>query len=145
MLRSLFETRELLNRWFGESARVCQLTETQWRVLQVLLSTGPKPVVRLAEASSMSSSNTIRVLKQLERNGMALRNRFPQDKRIVIVALTCEGRAMATKPMPKIADFSGRLASGFGRRKLEELCDLLDMVAKCKTHSSIPSTRPFDI
>jgi MarR family transcriptional regulator, 2-MHQ and catechol-resistance regulon repressor len=72
-----------------------------------------------------SKANATEVTATLETRGLVLRRRAPADRRIVIVALTLEGRELVERLFPAHAD---RVTRAFGaldegeKRSLTELC-----------------------
>ncbi|WP_052955257.1 MarR family winged helix-turn-helix transcriptional regulator [Mycobacterium nebraskense] len=95
-------TTELISifRTFGIAERetICcgTVTVPQCVVLQELLE-APNDISGLAERVGASSSAMTRLADGLERQGWVRRVRVPEDRRKVIVELTDEGRAEATR------------------------------------------------
>jgi len=66
--------------------------------LRYLYNAGPQTVGQLADYLYISNSSTSELIDHLETMGYVTRTRSPKDNRVVIVALTEAGRALAQKP-----------------------------------------------
>jgi DNA-binding MarR family transcriptional regulator len=63
-------------------------------LLSVLVFGGPQPVTRLAQLEQVSPPAITKLVTALERAGLALRERDPGDRRMVLVAATPAGRRL---------------------------------------------------
>lgn len=79
------------------------LTLAQFGVLEALLHLGPLCQSELASKLLKSAGNLTLVVDNLERDGHVTRERDPQDRRFVRVALTPSGRAFITDLFPRVA------------------------------------------
>jgi DNA-binding MarR family transcriptional regulator len=61
-------------------------------LLSVLVFAGPQPVGRLAEIEQVSPPAITKLVAALEAAGLAVRERSPDDRRVVLVAATPAGR-----------------------------------------------------
>ena len=77
-----------------------RLTATQLGVLEALLHLGPLGQRTLGEKLLMSGANITTVVDNLERRGLARRERSEEDRRNITVHLTTEGRRLITKVFP---------------------------------------------
>lgn len=68
------------------------LTTPQLLCLQHLQEQGPMTTGLLAQAVSLSSATVTGILDRMERRGLVTRERRPEDKRRVLVAVTATGR-----------------------------------------------------
>lgn len=71
------------------------LTTPQLMCLQHMLEQGPMTTGMLAQAVSLSPATVTGILDRMERRGLVTRERRPEDKRRVLVAITDVGRAAA--------------------------------------------------
>ncbi|MHB8404861.1 MAG: MarR family winged helix-turn-helix transcriptional regulator [Gammaproteobacteria bacterium] len=69
------------------------LTTPQLLCLQHLQEQGPMTTGMLAQAVSLSPATVTGILDRMERRGLVTRERRPEDKRRVLVAVTATGRA----------------------------------------------------
>jgi len=82
-----------LQREFG-------LTESQLAVLEALFHLGPLQQSQLCQKILRSGSNVTTVVDNLERDGMARRERGEEDRRVQVVHLTDKGRALISEAFP---------------------------------------------
>ncbi|MFL5828063.1 MAG: MarR family winged helix-turn-helix transcriptional regulator [Thermoleophilaceae bacterium] len=68
------------------------LSLSQFKLLEPLLTSEPRPVGELAAAASVSAPSATRMLDGLERDGALTREHSPDDRRVVAVRLTASGR-----------------------------------------------------
>jgi DNA-binding MarR family transcriptional regulator len=71
------------------------LTTPQLICLQNLQEQGPLTTGKLAEAVSLSPATVTGILDRMERRGLITRERRPEDKRRVLVAVTAAGQSAA--------------------------------------------------
>src|SRR5581483_7594140 len=87
-----------------------KLTPTQWGVLETLYHLGSLPQCDLGRKLLKSSPNITIVLDNLETAGLVRRDRTSQDRRLVTVSLTDQGKKLIEEAFPKHA---ARLADLF--------------------------------
>jgi MarR family 2-MHQ and catechol resistance regulon transcriptional repressor len=93
------------------------MTPPQLAVLEALLHLGPMSQGELGRKLLRSNPNMTAVLDNLERNGWLQRERSPEDRRVVVVSLTPEGRGLITKVFPA---HSAHIAALMGALTAEE-------------------------
>jgi DNA-binding MarR family transcriptional regulator len=71
------------------------ITTPQLLCLQHMLEQGPMTTGMLAGAVSLSPATVTGILDRMERRGLVTRERRPEDKRRVLVAITDAGRVAA--------------------------------------------------
>ena len=79
------------------------LTIAQFGLLEALLHRGPLCQGELASKLLRSGGNVTLVVDNLERAGLVLRERDPEDRRFIMVSLTDKGRAFIQDLFPKLA------------------------------------------
>jgi MarR family 2-MHQ and catechol resistance regulon transcriptional repressor len=101
------------------------LTLTQFAVLEALYHLGPMSLSDIAQKILTSGGNLTMVVGNLERLGLAHRQRCPEDRRMLIVVLTAKGKAMIRKIFPEhaeaIVEFMGALSPA-EQEQLGDLC-----------------------
>ncbi|MDL2324497.1 MarR family winged helix-turn-helix transcriptional regulator [Ruminococcaceae bacterium OttesenSCG-928-A16] len=70
------------------------ITPLQLNLLITLQKTGPQTVSALAKRTTMAGANNSALCKKMEKDGLVLRERDPDDERQVLVSLTPQGRQM---------------------------------------------------
>lgn len=81
-----------------------KLTLSQLGVLEILLHLGPLCQSQIAAKLLKSGGNITLVVDNLERSGLVVRSRDPEDRRFVTVSLTPEGKALIHNVFPKVAE-----------------------------------------
>jgi len=76
------------------------LTLTQFAVLEALYHLGPMSLSDIAQKILTTGGNLTMVLGNLEKLGLAHRQKCPEDRRVLIVVLTAKGKAMIGKLFP---------------------------------------------
>ena len=88
IMRSMdIASRQLINRH--------GITTPQLVCLQHMLEQGPMTTGMLAKAVALSPATVTGILDRMERRGLVTRERRPEDKRRVLVAVTGAGRSAA--------------------------------------------------
>jgi MarR family 2-MHQ and catechol resistance regulon transcriptional repressor len=107
-----------------------ELTLPQLGVLEALLHLGSMSQSELGRKLLRSNPNMTALLDTLERNGWIQRERSPEDRRVVVVSLTREGRRVIEKAFPahaaRIAELMGAL-SAEEQQVLGQLCKKLGL------------------
>ncbi len=110
------------------------LTTPQLICLQSLQDQGPMTTGKLAQAVALSSATVTGILDRLELRGLVTRERRPEDKRRVVVAVTVAGATAAEAAPSHLAKrFTEALARlpkddrGEILRVIQYLADLADM------------------
>ncbi|MCZ2115126.1 MAG: MarR family transcriptional regulator [Anaerolineae bacterium] len=76
------------------------LSVSQFGVLEALYHLGPMPAGRLAGKILRSSANLTLVVDNLVKRGLVTRERRPDDRRAVEIALTDDGRVLIAAILP---------------------------------------------
>jgi MarR family transcriptional regulator, 2-MHQ and catechol-resistance regulon repressor len=101
------------------------LTLTQFAVLEALYHLGPMSLSDLAEKVLTTGGNLTMVANNVEKQGLAKRQRSPEDGRVQVVVLTAKGKTLIRSIFPRhadaLADFIGIL-SPQEQKMLGELC-----------------------
>lgn len=104
------------------------LTESQFGTLEALYHLGPMSQSEICGKLLKSGGNTTLVVDNLEKHGLVLRKRDEQDRRVVMVDLTCAGRELIASLFPNhvaavTEEFS--VLSAEEQQQLGELCKKL--------------------
>jgi DNA-binding MarR family transcriptional regulator len=65
------------------------------------------------------------MIDQMEKRGLVTRTRSTEDRRVVNLSLTPQGRAVAKSLLPRIVDFWNETLDGFTPAEIETLTDLM--------------------
>jgi homoprotocatechuate degradation regulator HpaR len=128
----LLQARESVIAHFRPVLNAHGLTEQQWRILRVLLESGPLEPRQIGQMCRISSPSLAGVLARMDEVGLVRRERLAADQRRVKVSLTARSRALAATMAPKIEAVYQAIEAHIGRDfidrfygTLEELIGLL--------------------
>jgi homoprotocatechuate degradation regulator HpaR len=130
--RLLLEAREAVMAHTRPSLRAHGLSDQQWRVLRVLgehadeaagVETG-----RVAREAYLLGPSLTGVLTRMERDGLIVRARCPQDARRTVVRATAQGLAKVQALSETIEAHYAWMERELGKTKLTALYELLDGV-----------------
>ncbi len=99
LMRAANTARSVASRQLLDSG----LSLTQFAVLEALYHLGPMSLSDLARKILTTGGNLTMVVGNLEKQGLAQRQRSPQDGRVLIVLLTAAGKTLIRKLFPQHA------------------------------------------
>lgn len=106
------------------------LTQSSWTVLMQLHQLGCNvSVSELAEVQGIELPPLMRTLTQLEKQGYLLRSTSPYDKRIRLLTLTAEGRAILEKLNRVIETYQQRVTETIPEAQLAAFSATLNQIA----------------
>ena len=106
------------------------LTQSSWTVLMQLHQLGENvSVSELAEVQGIELPPLMRTLAQLEKQGYLLRSTSPYDKRIRLLTLTAEGRAILEKLNRVIETYQQRVTETLPEAQLAAFSATLNQIA----------------
>ena len=106
------------------------LTQSSWTVLMQLHQLGDNvSVSELAEVQGIELPPLMRTLSQLEKHGYLLRSTSPYDKRIRLLTLTAEGRAILEKLNRVIETYQQRVTETLPEAQLAAFSATLNQIA----------------
>jgi MarR family transcriptional regulator, 2-MHQ and catechol-resistance regulon repressor len=109
------------------------VTPAQLGVLEALLHLGPLSAGELGRALLRSNPNVSLVVDNLERDQLVRRERSAEDRRVVQVSLTTQGRRLIQRVFPgharRVADLMAALSAD-EQEQLGRLCKKLGLAAQ---------------
>ncbi|WP_105645011.1 MarR family winged helix-turn-helix transcriptional regulator [Cronobacter malonaticus] len=107
------------------------LTQSGWTVLMQLDQQGDNlSVSELALVQGIELPPLMRTLACLESKGLLVRTTSPWDKRIHLVSLTDEGRAMLATLNTVIARYQARVSHNIPAQDMDIFSDTLNQIAR---------------
>ena len=97
------------------------LTDAQWKPLLSLLWEQPISAATLASRCHIDAGGLTRLLDKLEAKGLCQRQRAPQDRRVVLVALTEQGNTIAAQLPAILQHLQTQLLDGFSPADTQRL------------------------
>jgi MarR family transcriptional regulator for hemolysin len=118
-------TAKALNRAFNAALAEAGGTQPIWLILLSLKQQPRRSQLDLARAIGIGNPTLTRHLDRLEKSGLIIRLRDPDDRRNSHVQLTDAGDAMFHRLRSTATTFDSRLRSGFSEDDLHQLRELL--------------------
>jgi DNA-binding MarR family transcriptional regulator len=100
-------------------------TFTQWVVLIALRDGIATTCAEIARHMDHDAGATTRIIDEMESRGLIERKRSTKDRRVVRLAVTPAGRALAQSLMPRIVDFWNTTLEGFSQAEFRQLVELM--------------------
>jgi len=129
----LIRTAETLHAEVSRGLALDGLTASQFSTLKVLKLQGALAQRDIAKYLLKSGGNVTMVVDNLEREGLVLRVRDTEDRRIVFVKLTALGEELFDKVYPGHLERIRSVIGGLSDVGCDELIDLLDQLASPET------------
>lgn len=89
--RQMVELSQLIEHIFKGATKDMELTKTQFLMMKLIQTKGSITIGQIAKYCEMDQGNTSSVCKKLEKRGWVIRNRNPEDERVVLVSLSADG------------------------------------------------------
>src|SRR5512144_832875 len=134
-LRRVFQ---VVNEQSKKAERETGLTGPQLWAIKTISRESPIMVSEIARRMYLHPATVVGILDRLEKQGLVLRVRSTEDRRVVKVELTRQGRALVKKA-PEVSQ--GLLVSGLekiGTNKLKNISEGLDQMVDILGAQNIP-------
>lgn len=126
--------------------RVCEgefgIPRREWRLLAVLGEGGALQPSDLADRAELDRARTSRALASLQARGLVERRVVTGDRRLALVFLTDEGRALHARILPRVAAINGALLTQLTDADVAALGGLLNALQQQATQLLAASTWP---
>ncbi len=126
----LLQAREGVIGRFRPVLNAHGVTEQQWRILRLLVESGPLEPRQIGRLCGISSPSLAGVLARMDEQGLVTRAPLAHDRRRQAVAATARSRRLAERMAPAIeaayGDIETRLGAGFVRRLYAALDTLVE-------------------
>ncbi len=109
----------MISEAFGRRLECKGITRIQWIALYYLGLTQNTNQKELALKMNIKDSSVTRLLDRLERDGLVIREKNPNDRRVTNVVLTEKGKEMREKMLPEGEKFSNMLLDGIDADELQ--------------------------
>jgi DNA-binding MarR family transcriptional regulator len=134
-LRRVFQ---VVNEQSKRAEKETGLTGPQLWAIKTIAQDAPIMVSEIARNMYLHPATVVGILDRLEKQGLVARIRSIEDRRVVRVELTGQGRALVKKA-PEVAQ--GLLVAGLeklGSNKLKNIAQALDQMAEILGAQNIP-------
>jgi MarR family transcriptional regulator, organic hydroperoxide resistance regulator len=109
--------------------RESSLSLSQLALLEAVATHGPLLVGQIASHAGVSGPTATKMLKQLERQGVVVRQRSRDDERKVLVALTERGRGLVSRQRNALRDKQRKHYATLSPEQREVFVDVLRQMA----------------
>ncbi|OYX43167.1 MAG: homoprotocatechuate degradation operon regulator HpaR [Rhodobacterales bacterium 32-67-9] len=123
---ALLRARETVMAPIREMLAASPVNEQKWRVLRVLVESGPLEQKAIAAEACLLLPSLTRILQTMEADGLVSRESDLEDRRRSIVSVTAAGRAVIENHADQSNAILARLEDQFGKERLDDLLRLLD-------------------
>jgi homoprotocatechuate degradation regulator HpaR len=124
----MLQAREQVISRFRPLLNAQGITEQQWRVIRLLLETGPQEFHEISAQCHISSPSLAGILSRMEDMELLRRERLGSDQRRVRVSLRPRSRGLATRLAPKINATYREIETQLGAQASRRLYEVLDGV-----------------
>lgn len=123
-IRRLMQAGELYTKELGKKYNI---SSTQLHCLVALHENGPMSISRIAELIMVNSSTVTGIIDRLETKGLVKRSRISEDRRVIMIELTRDGRDLAENAPPPIQH---KIFDGLNRLSGEEVEEIAGILIK---------------
>lgn len=102
------------------------LTDAQWKPLLLLQFGGCSTAADIARSACNDTGAVTRLLDRLEAKGLVHRVRSEEDRRVIHLDLTEDGKRVAADVPRIIAQLSNEILNGFSEAEFHQFRDLLN-------------------
>jgi DNA-binding MarR family transcriptional regulator len=110
---------------FGEEVRPLGATLQMWRVLAALREHDGRHMGDLSSTTSIEVSTLTRLVDNMEKKGLVIRRRDPQDARAIALHVSAAGRRLTRRILPIAERYEKVALRGFDAREAEVLKEAL--------------------
>ena len=123
---NLVRTYSKLSGEFSQLFKKYGISDSKYNALRILQGEGrPMQVYQIADRMLNPQTDVTRLMERLENDGFITRERCEQDRRVVWVTLTSQGKAILKKLEKPVADLHETHFHSLSQQELEMLNQLL--------------------
>ncbi|MEY2855258.1 MAG: hypothetical protein RL030_2390 [Pseudomonadota bacterium] len=130
------QTMSALNRAAETEMRPHGLTAVQWAPLMIISRGGNPTAASLARDLNTDTGAMTRMLDRLEAKGLLTRSRSVQDRRVVVLTLTDQGRELTTRIPHHLARVYNQHLTGFTTDEFLQLKVFLRRIIANRDHAT---------
>jgi homoprotocatechuate degradation regulator HpaR len=134
----MLQARERVMSRFRPLLNAQGITEQQWRVIRLLLETGPLEFREISTQCHISSPSLAGILSRMEDLHLLTRERLGSDQRRVRVSLRPRSRELAARLAPRINATYREIETQLGVEASRRLYEVLDGVIEALAPRKIP-------
>ena len=127
---ALLRTREAVMAKFRPHLAEHGMTEQQWRVIRVVQQRPGIDATALSEACCILMPSLSRMLKNLESDGLLIRNKVEGDMRRQVITLTQKGSDLFAMMAPKSEEIYAEIEAQIGKSEMGRLIEQLQSLRR---------------
>ena len=121
---------EVLRAHCEERAKPCVITPPQWGALELLLAQDGMTIGAMSQKRGVDAPAATGIITRLEQMGLVERRHDREDRRVVKVYLTAEGRDISHTLVSSVERFEHNITQGFSQGELDRfLLQLQQLIA----------------
>lgn len=121
----LYLLKGLSNQISPKFERCTGISSSRYELLHHLYEVDEVNQSTLQKVVKIDSAAITRHLKQLEADGMVVRNKVPSDNRVTLVRLTEEGRKRIVATKIEQATFVNQMLQDFSKEEIDVLANMI--------------------
>lgn len=121
----LYLLKGLSNQISPKFERCTGISSSRYELLHHLYEVDEVNQSTLQKVVNIDSAAITRHLKQLEADGMVVRNKIPSDNRVTLVRLTEEGRKRIIATKIEQATFVNQMLQDFSQEEIDVLANMI--------------------
>ncbi|MEK4513412.1 MarR family transcriptional regulator [Paenibacillus anaericanus] len=121
----LYLLKGLSNQISPKFERCTGISSSRYELLHHLYEVDEVNQSTLQKVVNIDSAAITRHLKQLEADGMVVRNKIPSDNRVTLVRLTEEGRKRIIATKIEQATFVNQMLQDFSKEEIDVLANMI--------------------
>ncbi|MDP4163416.1 MAG: MarR family transcriptional regulator [Bacillota bacterium] len=126
----LMQTAKAIQERIKQEITSFNLTITEFSVLEVLYHKGKQTIQQIGTSILISSGSMTYVIDKLEQKGLLMRNDCPNDRRVIHITLTDDGKSLMNKIMPKHKELIDLIFSSLQQDEAQAMVKALKKVSK---------------
>ena len=131
-LINLFRTSDRLHLRFARLFRDFGLTPSQYNILRILRGEGrPLPILEIASRTITVVPGITGLVDRLERAGLVRRERCPEDRRVIYVAVTAKALDLLARLDEPLRQLHRQVVGHLSAAELQQLSQLLEKARAC--------------
>ncbi len=133
---NVIRTSDWVENRLGRLLRDFGLTNSQYNVLRILRGAGgPLPSLEVADRMIRVVPAITGLIDRLEKQGLVSRRRCSEDRRVVYVEISREGKKLLAKIDKPLTELHARLLGHLSKADLKQLSELLEKARQSKLYT----------
>ncbi len=124
----IYAYAEVLKAHCEEREKPYVITPPQWGALSLLIVQDGMTIGTMSQKRGVDAPTVTGIITRLEQNGLLERRHNREDRRVVKIYLTDEGRDISTTMVTKVEQFNQSMIRGFSKDELEHFMEQLQQI-----------------